>query len=50
MIGISLFRTSSPDTSHTIVIDKKDFQVSHAFIFGSLIIMGILAGLYTVFW
>ena len=50
MIGISLFRTSSPDTSHTIVIDKKDFQVSPAFIFGSVIIVGILAGLYTVFW
>ncbi|HXB30942.1 MAG TPA: sodium/sugar symporter [Puia sp.] len=50
MIGISLFRTSSPDKSHTIIIDKKDFRVSHAFILGSVIIMGILAGLYTVFW
>ncbi len=25
MIGISLFRKSSPDKSHTIIIDKKDF-------------------------
>lgn len=50
MIGISLFRTASPDKSHTIIIDKKDFRVSHAFILGSVIIMGILAGLYTAFW
>jgi solute:Na+ symporter, SSS family len=50
MIVISLFRTSSPDKSHTIIIDKNDFRVSHAFILGSVIIMGILAGLYTVFW
>ncbi len=50
MIVISIFRKSSPDKSHTIIIDKKDFRVSHAFILGSVIIMGILAGLYTVFW
>ncbi len=50
MIVISLFRKSSPDKSHTIIIDKKDFRVSHAFILGSVIIMGILAGLYTIFW
>ena len=50
MILISLFGKSSPDKSHSIIIDKKDFQVSHAFILGSVIIMGILAGLYTVFW
>ncbi len=50
MIMISLFRKSSPDESHAIIIDKKDFRVSHAFILGSVIIMGILAALYTVFW
>ncbi len=50
MIGISLFRSSSSDESHTIIIDKKDFRVSPAFILSSVIIMGILAGLYTVFW
>jgi solute:Na+ symporter, SSS family len=50
MVGISLSRPPSTDVSHTIVIDKKDFKVSPAFVFGSVIIMGILAGLYTVFW
>ena len=50
MIGISLIKTGDGSGSHTIVIDKKDFRVSPAFILGSVIIMGILAGLYTVFW
>ena len=36
--------------SPVIEINKKDFQVSNSFIFGSVIILGILAGLYTVFW
>ncbi len=50
MIGISLSKPVTNQVSHTIVIDKKDFRVSPAFILGSVIIMGILAGLYTVFW
>jgi solute:Na+ symporter, SSS family len=50
MIGISLSKPATSQLSHTIVIDKKDFRVSPAFILGSVIIMGILAGLYTAFW
>ena len=50
MIGISLSKPATDQASHTIVIDKKDFRVSPAFILGSVIIMGILAGLYTAFW
>ena len=50
MIGISLSKPATLNASHTIVVDKKDFRVSPAFIFGSVIIMGILAGLYTIFW
>jgi solute:Na+ symporter, SSS family len=50
MIGISLSKPSSEKVSHSIIIDKKDFQVPPLFILGSVIIMGILAGLYTVFW
>ena len=50
MTGISLSRPATNQVSHTIIIDKKDFRVSPAFILGSVIIMGILAGLYTVFW
>jgi solute:Na+ symporter, SSS family len=50
MVGISLSGPLSTDVSHSVVIDKNDFKVSPAFVFGSVIIMGILAGLYTVFW
>ena len=50
MIGVSLSRPSADQASHTIVVDKKDFIVSPSFILGSVIIVGILAGLYTVFW
>jgi len=50
MICISLARQATDQASHTIVIDKKDFRVSPVFILGSVIIMGILAGLYTAFW
>jgi solute:Na+ symporter, SSS family len=50
MIGISLSKPATGQVSHTIIIDKKDFRVSPAFILGSVIIMGILAGLYTAFW
>ncbi len=50
MIGISLSKPVANQVSHAIIIDKKDFRVSQAFILGSVIIMGILAGLYTAFW
>jgi solute:Na+ symporter, SSS family len=50
MIGISLYKPALVDDKHSIVIDKKDFQVTPAFILGSVIIMGILAGLYAAFW
>jgi SSS family solute:Na+ symporter len=36
--------------SHEIIIDKKMFNVTPAFAIGSVIIVGILAALYTVFW
>ncbi len=50
MICISISRPQTTDTAHSIIVDKKDFRVSTAFILGSVIIMGILAGLYTVYW
>jgi solute:Na+ symporter, SSS family len=50
MIAISLSRPATSQVSNTIVIDKKDFRVSPAFVLGSVIIVGILAGLYTAFW
>ena len=40
-----------PDTqNHAIEIDVKMMKVSPAFLAGSIIILGILAGLYTSFW
>jgi SSS family solute:Na+ symporter len=50
MVVMSLSKPAVLQASHTIVVDKKDFAVSSAFILGSVIIMGILAALYTVFW
>jgi solute:Na+ symporter, SSS family len=50
MVVMSLSKPAASQAAHTIVVDKKDFRVSPAFILGSVIIMGILAGLYTVFW
>jgi SSS family solute:Na+ symporter len=50
MIVVSLSRPAADQAAHTIVVDRKDFKVSPAFILGSLIIIGILTGLYTVFW
>jgi solute:Na+ symporter, SSS family len=38
------------DKTHSIVIDTRMFRVSPAFTIGSIIIIGILAALYTVFW
>jgi solute:Na+ symporter, SSS family len=50
MVVVSLSKPSADQVSHTIIIDKKDFRVTSAFVLGSVIILGILAGLYTVFW
>jgi SSS family solute:Na+ symporter len=50
MILVSLAKPAVDSASHTIVVDTRDFKVSQAFILGSVIIVGILAGLYTVFW
>jgi SSS family solute:Na+ symporter len=50
MILISLLNPKSEKDSHTIEMDKSMFRVSPGFIFGSIIIGGILAALYTVFW
>jgi len=50
MTLISLLNPKSEKDSHTIEMDKSMFRVSPGFIFGSIIICGILAALYTVFW
>ena len=50
MIVMSLIKPRSETDSHTIEMDKSMFRVSPGFIIGSVIICGILAALYTVFW
>jgi solute:Na+ symporter, SSS family len=50
MISISLIKPDHRPGNHSIVVEKNDFRVPPSFILGSAIIIGILAGLYTVFW
>ena len=50
MIVISLVRPKAANDMHVIEMDKSMFKVTPGFIIGSLIICGILAALYTVFW
>ncbi len=50
MVSMSLLKPNKPGDTHTIEVDKSMFNVSTGFIIGSVIICGILAALYTVFW
>jgi SSS family solute:Na+ symporter len=50
MIIISLIKPKKENDEHMIEVDTSMFKVSNGFIIGSVIICGILAALYTVFW
>jgi len=50
MVVISLAKPKRTDDVHGVVVDKSMFRVSPGFIVGSVLICGILAALYTVFW
>jgi solute:Na+ symporter, SSS family len=50
MVAISLIKPKPANDTHVIEMDKEMFKVSPGFIVGSVIICGILAALYTVFW
>ncbi|QEC51736.1 SSS family solute:Na+ symporter [Anseongella ginsenosidimutans] len=50
MIVISLLDRRSKDAERVIEIDKSMFKCSPGFVAGSVIIVGILAALYTIFW
>ncbi len=50
MIIMSLLDRKSKDQPLTIEIDTSMFQVSAGFAVGSVLIIGILTALYTVFW
>ncbi len=49
MIVVSLAKPK-PLGTHEIIVDTSMFRVSRGFVIGSIIICGILAALYTVFW
>lgn len=50
MIAISLAKPKNERDGHAIEVDTAWFKVSPGFIIGSIIICGVLAALYTVFW
>lgn len=50
MYFISLYETNKGVRTNGLEIDKSMFKVSPGFMVGSIIIIGILAALYTVFW
>ena len=50
MIAMSLINPRKQSDTHTIEVDKSMFRITTGFAIGSIIIMGILLALYTVFW
>jgi SSS family solute:Na+ symporter len=50
MIAMSLLNPKEENDGHVIEVDTSMFKVSQGFVIGSVIICGILAALYTVFW
>jgi SSS family solute:Na+ symporter len=50
MVVISLWKPKPAADTHEIIVDKSMFRTTPGFIVGSVIILGILAALYTVFW
>jgi SSS family solute:Na+ symporter len=50
MIAVSMLNPKKENDTHTIEVDKSMFRITSGFAIGSIIIMGILLALYTVFW
>ena len=50
MIAMSFVNPKKENDTHVIEVDKSMFRITTGFAIGSIIIMGILLGLYTVFW
>lgn len=50
MITMSLISPKKENDTHVIEVDKSMFRITTGFAIGSIIIMGILLALYTVFW
>ncbi|TDH21581.1 sodium transporter [Segetibacter sp. 3557_3] len=50
MVVMSLVRPKRENDTHVIEIEPSMFRVSREFVVGSIIIVGILSALYTIFW
>ncbi|HSB92430.1 MAG TPA: sodium/solute symporter, partial [Flavitalea sp.] len=50
MIVMSLLNPASKNQARQIIIEKSMFRLTPGFIAGSVIIMGVLTALYTIFW
>src|SRR5205085_8888987 len=50
MVIMSLAAARTLVQTHTIKVDQSMFKVSNSFVVGSIIIVGILTALYTVYW
>jgi len=50
MVAMSLVNPKKETDKHGIVVDTSMFRITTGFAIGSVIIMGILLALYTVFW
>ena len=50
MISMSLLMPKKESDAHTIEVDTSMFKITTGFAIGSIIIVGILSALYTVFW
>lgn len=50
MVVVSLLKPQAKDTLQPIEIDVRMFKVSNEFMVGSILILGVLTGLYISFW
>ena len=50
MVGVSLIKPNPLNRQSLIEIDREMFRPTQWFVVGSVVIVGILAALYTVFW
>ena len=50
MVIMSLAKPRPASDHHAVTVDRSMFKVETSFVVGSVIILGVLAALYTVFW
>jgi solute:Na+ symporter, SSS family len=50
MVTMSLAKPQKDNDPHTVEVDTSMFKISTGFAIGSVLIMGILTALYTIFW